>query len=131
MNTATFRTLCETMGIEQSWVAEELDVGVRSVRRWCSPRETYVPKFAEEWILEWWEHYQGLVGLEVARIRAVGAPAVLTRFDSGEGDESFGLMPTLSMHEALLGLALLVAASEDLDVEIEWDSAPEDLNLED
>lgn len=133
MNTATFRTLCETMGIEQSWVAEELGVGIRSVRRWCSPRETYVPEFAADWISDWWDRYQDLVAAEVARIRAAGAPAILTRFDTGEGDVNVGLVPTLSMHEALLGLVLAALAREDLDLDlaIEWDSAPEDLDLED
>lgn len=130
MNTATFRTLCETMGIEQGWVAEELDVGIRSVRRWCSPRETYVPEFAEAWILDWWDRYQDLVAAEVSRILAAGEPATLTRFETVEDLEAGGLVPTLSMHEALLGLVLAALESEDLDLAIEWNDA-EDLDLED
>lgn len=133
MNTATFRTLCETMGIEQGWIAEILDVGVRSVRRWCSPRETYVPEFAADWISDWWDRYQVLVGAEVARIRGAGASATWTRFESDLEVEADGLVPTLSMHEALLGLVLADLAREDLDLDlaIEWNSAREDLDAED
>lgn len=56
MNTATFRTYLELLGLEHEWIANRLGVNVRSVERWCAPakpgkREHTPPKMAADFIL--------------------------------------------------------------------------------
>ena len=128
MNTATFRTLAETMGMEQAWIADQLGVAVRTVARWHSPSYGQVPEFASVWVIGWWERFQGLLGQVVDQfaenVEEYGDPAVtvVSRFATEEAYAASGPEHGLawSMHQAYVGLLVAALEFEGVTALVEW-----------
>lgn len=128
MNTAMFRTLTETMGMEQAWIADQLGVNVRTVARWHSPSYGQVPEFASVWVTGWWERFQGLLGQVVDQFEGLletfGDPVVtgVVRFTTEEAYAASGPEHGLpwSMHQAYVGLLVAALEFEGVTALVEW-----------
>lgn len=127
MSTAMWRTLVETMGMENSWIADELGVGQREVRRWASanPRGP-VPGFARDWILDWWQLFQDRVAdeinvaLELEELEGPISYASLARYKSAESLARAGETMPHAMHDALVGLVAFGLDQADIQPQIVW-----------
>lgn len=134
MNTATFRTYIELLGMEHTWIAAQLDVGVRSVEYWTAvPKhgkpERRPPFDAEELVLYWVDQFDQIVSNVVDSVadyrdeygeppREVDLRRYVTEasFTRGEGD---GTM-SHSMHNALLRQIAFALAVEGYEVSVNW-----------
>lgn len=114
MTPATFKTLCETLGLTSEQVARMFDVDIRNVHRWQSPKHNYqVPDGVAETILklvDWVnvtvEH--ALEGVE-AMIDDWGTPEKvdLRRYVSQHSATKAGVDVPVQVHAAALGIIAL------------------------
>lgn len=134
MNTATFRTYLEALGIEHTWIAERLGVSVRTIEYWTAvpkpDKPAKCPPFdAEELVLEWADRFNEIVDSTVEHvldmIEQQGTPPEGVDLARYVNEESFrvGEGPgdlSLSMHNALLRQLVLALQAEGLEVNVSW-----------
>lgn len=123
MNTATFRTMIEMMGMEQAWIADQLGVTERSVRRWASPNNNIpVPFGIEDWVNEWWDRFGALCENAIGGALELreGHGSELARYASRDSIKKAGVDMPLSMHSALIGLIAFMLSGEGLDFRVSW-----------
>ena len=113
--------------MEQAWVAEQLGVTERTVRRWASSNnEVPVPFGVEDWLRGWWEKFGALHeaavegALEMQDEHGEVAVVDLARYASRGSIERAGVDMPVSMHSALVGLIAFGLSGEGLDFQVGW-----------
>lgn len=80
MTGAQFRSLREYLGLDQEWLADRLDVGERTVRRWEAGAPS-VPAGVREQMLEWETTTEDAVEQHASQLLAQRAPKVSVSLD--------------------------------------------------
>lgn len=115
VNTATWKTWRETLGMTAQQVAEELGVNLRTAQRWEATNDP--PAFAVEWL-------DGYRLAMLDRIRTVvqdKGPVRLVRYRTEASARAAGEPLPLSMHAALIGLTAAALEESRREYVIDWD----------
>ena len=121
MNTATFRTLIEQMGIPRQWIASELEVNERTVRRWLSPGHDTVPDGVASWVMRQLRAFEGLIDTEYSKqVDADSAPQVTILRIPGEPHALTAQGMPVGMVNAAMGALALELIPGPRTVTIDW-----------
>ena len=82
MTDAEFRMVREHLGLDQQWIADRLDVAVRSVQRW-EQGDSQVPDGVRLQMEAWERETAETVGLAIDRLHDARDPVVGTYRDDG------------------------------------------------
>lgn len=120
MNTATFRTLIEQMGMPRQWIASELEVNERTVRRWLSPDHDTLPDGVASWVMRQLRAFEDFIDAEYSKPVDADAPQVTILRVPGEAHAtSVGGMPASMVNAARGALARELMAGPR-PVTIDW-----------
>lgn len=118
VNTATWKTLRETLGMTAQQVSDELGVNLRTAQRWEGRNDP--PAFAAEWIEGIWREYGRRIDAMVEDARQQDGPVKLRRYRTSEQARAAGEALPVEMHAALVGLALEALRGEGIDAAVDW-----------
>lgn len=118
VNTATWKTLRETLGMTAQQVSDALGVNLRTAQRWEGSNDP--PAFAVEWIERIWREYGRRIDAMVEDARQQGGPVTLRRYRTSELAQAAGEALPVEMHAALVGLALEALRGEGIDATVDW-----------
>lgn len=120
MNTATFRTLIEQMGMPRRWIASELEVNERTVRRWLSPGHDTVPDGVATWVMHQLRTFEGLIDAYLRQLDADSAPQVTILRVPGEPHAPTGRGMPVGMVNAARGALARELMRGPRTVTIDW-----------
>lgn len=118
VNTATWKTLRETLGMTAQQVSDALGVNLRTAQRWEGSNDP--PASAAEWIEGIRREYGRRIDAMVEDARQQGGPVILRRYRTSEQARAAGEALPVEMHAALVGLALEVLRGEGIDATVDW-----------
>ncbi|MFC2623733.1 MAG: helix-turn-helix domain-containing protein [Propionibacterium acidifaciens] len=118
VNSATWKTLRETLGMTAQQIADALGVNLRTAQRWEGRNDP--PAFAAEWIEGIWREYGRRIDVIVEGARQQDGPVILRRYRTSAQAQAAGEALPVEMHAALVGLALEALRGEGIDATVDW-----------